>query len=456
MMRRRVLGRVLAVLLLAVAGGPSDAAQVSLSSLEAAPNPRLGLAFPGSLTRHYPLIARAGIGVARLSVSWGRVEPIRGRFDWTGLDSRIAALQANGIEPFLTFESDADWATARESQRVKNARPVDLSDWSRFVRAVAERYDGDGLDDMPGLAGGVRYWQAANEWISDRNRSGGWVGRADELVAYIQTAYDAVKAEDPEAVFVLGGIASSNSDVLLVALGGREMEVRQSWSPTSETVLTVEDIRGPEITDIIERRVIPVLENSPYDAASVHLYGPEDRDPSRIGFMREVTGRPVLSSECGGPSLDYGGRYTPEGHFRAVVERNLGVLAAGAEFCLWFLLGEDDASTYGNRRTALYTRSAEAKPGVFAYRMLSRLIDPATEVSRTGTEGFALRRGDGGAVWVGWNAGAESARRSSETAGGETLCLADASSGTLATDAGRCAPDALVLGGPRVRSLFLP
>ena len=100
--------RILYALTLALAGLalPANAAEIDLSKLSARPNPRLGLAFPGAQTRYYPLIAQAGIGVARLSVSWNRVEPSAGRFDWSGLDSRVKALQSLGIAPFLTFESD--------------------------------------------------------------------------------------------------------------------------------------------------------------------------------------------------------------------------------------------------------------------------------------------------------------------------------------------------------------
>lgn len=452
----RHLGRLVGALLATQPLAAAAAGSIDLSRIAGAPNPRLGLAFPGSRTEHYPLIARAGIGVARISVSWGRVEPRPGAFDWAGLDARVSALQALGIDPFLTFESASDWATAPETRRVKNARPRDPAAWARFVRAVVDRYDADGRNDMPGLRSRIRYWQAANEWISDRNRSGGWVGETEDLIAFIRTAYDAVKAEDPDALFVLGGVAAFNLDVLLVARGGREMTVRQTWGEGSETVLTVADMRGPEIAEIIDDRVLPVLARSPYDIADAHLYGPEARDAARIAFLRDLTGRPVLSAECGGPSLDYGGRYTPEAHFRAVVERNLGALAAGARFCLWFMLGEGPGTTFGNSRTALYTAAAQPKPGVFAYRMLSRLIGPSTRIEKAGPGLFALRRGDGEALWIGWGAGAAHARGRAAQIGGVALCLADARAGRLSVKAEDCDPADPVLAGRAPGRLLAP
>ena len=173
--------------------------------MQVAPNPRLGLSFPGAQARYYRYIAAAGIGVVRLSVSWERVEPDPGRFDWSGMDERIGALQAANLQPFLTFESDAKWATRPETQGVRNAAPTDLGQWQAFVSKVVERYDLDGRDDMPGLRAPVRFYQAANEWESDSNRSGGWVGSGGDLVAYVNAAHDAAKAADPDIIFVLGG-----------------------------------------------------------------------------------------------------------------------------------------------------------------------------------------------------------------------------------------------------------
>ena len=58
----------------------------------------------------------------------------------------------------------------------------------------------------------------------------------------------------------------------------------------------------------------------------LHLYGPADHDPDRINAVRSIVGdRPMLSAECGGPSMHYKLRYVPEDHFMAVVKRNLEV-----------------------------------------------------------------------------------------------------------------------------------
>ena len=445
----------LAVIYMAIGAIGPVFADVDLSRMAVTPNPRLGLAFPGSQTRYYRAIAEAGIGVTRLSASWKRIEASPGKTDFRGLDERVKALQDLGIQPFLTFESDADWATDPATHGVKNAQPLDLAQWSRFVRKVVSRYNGDGKADMPGLRFPVRYYQVANEWISDSNRSGGWGGSTDDLIAYINTAHDAVAQEDPDAIFVLGGIASFNSDVLLVSLDGQDMEVRQTWGNKTETVMKRRDIMQPDISAIINKRVLPVLSRAEFDIASVHLYGPETRDAARLKLVQRLTGgKPVLSTECGGPTLDYGGRYTPEGHFRAVIHRNLNVLAANAPFCLWFRLGEGPGATYGNSRTALYEGPGKPKPGVYAYRLLSRLIDNGTHVIREGDRQFSIVRGDGQTVEIAWGPAAATLRAKGAAAGINVLCLSDPKGGILASEPTHCDKDAMTFTGTGLTALL--
>ena len=64
----------------------------------------------------------------------------------------------------------------------------------------------------------------------------------------------------------------------------------------------------------------------------------------------------------------------------AVIERNLNVLAEGGSACLWFGLGEEMVTTTGNARVPLYDMDRQPKPGVYAYRLLSRLLPKGASV----------------------------------------------------------------------------
>ncbi|SCM68782.1 hypothetical protein [Donghicola eburneus] len=373
--------RGISVCLAAWLAGPVCADGLDLSEPAPLQAPALGLAFPGNQPQFYDLLRDAGMSWARISASWRRIGREDGSLSFADLDRRVAGLQAVGVHPFVTFESDADWATDPATHRVKNATPTDMTAWAAFITAVVERYDGDGHADMPGLRAPVRMWQAANEYVSDTNASGGWAGSNADLLIYVNAAHDAVKAADPAAQFVLGGTAAFVMDVALVNQGYADWTVRQFWQDGSELVYAPDKSRGAEVTALVEDRLKFILENARYDIADIHLYGPEERDGDRIAALTAWSGgKPFLSSECGGPNLDYGDSYSPQAHFMAVIERNLNVLAEGGSACLWFGLGEEMVTTTGNARVPLYDMDRQPKPGVYAYRLLSRLLPKGASV----------------------------------------------------------------------------
>ena len=362
-----------------------------LSDLVARPHPRMGLAFPGNLTGYYSVLSGAGLGIARLDASWKWREPSPGEFDWAGLDSRVTALIDQGIEPFLTFSSDAEWAIRPETAGINNGTPKNLEDWHRFVAATAEHF-----------ADRVRYFQVANEWDGS-HAAGGWLGTTEELIDYINTAYDAVKSNAPEAVFVLGGISSVNLDYMAVYEGRADYDV-----VVGAKVRTPDYIRSEQwIADIIENRIYPVLRDANYDMADLHLYGPVEHDPVRIASMRDkVAGFPLLSSECGGPSLDYDPEFPLEQQFFEVLERNLQALAEGLEFCLWFRLVEDPDGSRGNSKVALFDQAQQPKPGYFAYQLLAQVLAGMESVERVDERQiYWIHRDDGSKLLIGWGEG---------------------------------------------------
>ncbi|WP_415884117.1 beta-galactosidase [Neptuniibacter sp. QD34_54] len=351
---------------------------IDLKKLKVPLSYSLGLAFPGSDPAHYYLIKDAGIGIVRLSVSWKHIQPHKNTFNWAGLDQRIATLQRYNIQPFLTLESNATWATKANSQQVKNGSPKDLNDWHQFVTQVVDRYNFDGQNDAPKLLRPVKFYQVANEWISNKNRSGGWADSTNSLIQYINTAYVAVKASDPEAAFVLGGIASFNLDTILLAEGLANFQVQQRWSNKSQTLIRPQEAQSVGIKSILNGHVREVLSKAKYDLADAHLYGPYQRDKKRIQLIANETNLPIqkiVSTECGGPSLDYSDSYNNQDHFYAVLNRNLHLLSTGSPFCLWFGLGELMTTTWGNRKVPLFDKNNKTKPGYFAYKLLAYLFD---------------------------------------------------------------------------------
>jgi hypothetical protein len=77
-------------------------------------------------------------------------------------------------------------------------RPVPGNAESDRIQQLVERYDGDGVNDMPGLTKPVLYWQIGNE-------PEGRV-KPEEYLQLLQYAYTAVKKANPRCQVILAGL----------------------------------------------------------------------------------------------------------------------------------------------------------------------------------------------------------------------------------------------------------
>jgi len=90
------------------------------------------------------LQTRLGVGAHRMSIEWGRVEPVEGRFDDAALDryrEEIALLRASGIEPMVTLHhfSFPTWLARRGGATAPDF-PARFAHYAERVgRALADR-----------------------------------------------------------------------------------------------------------------------------------------------------------------------------------------------------------------------------------------------------------------------------------------------------------------------------
>jgi len=168
-------------------------------------------------------------------VRWGVIEPNAPQGDvhsyaWDApsvqLDSRVAAYQDAGFELVIVLRAWNPWARAAGPQGGLAAaaastppKPEYLDDYAAWVQAVVERYDGDGVDDFPGLKDvdgdgrpdPVRYFQIETEAATGV----WWQGTspetaASEYVTLLRAAASAARAASPDARILLGGIAATD------------------------------------------------------------------------------------------------------------------------------------------------------------------------------------------------------------------------------------------------------
>ena len=122
-----------------------------------------------------------------------------GSADWSLPDHVVATSAAAGVQLLVTLYPVA--LLDSEQPQQASVAPKDMPAWEAFVAAVVERYDGDGVDDMPGLALPVYAWEIGNEPYCDA----GDEACAAALLELTRASWLAAHAADPEAMVLVGG-----------------------------------------------------------------------------------------------------------------------------------------------------------------------------------------------------------------------------------------------------------
>jgi len=133
-------------------------------------------------------------------VFWFLVQPDLGvpDYDFDHCDDVILAVPTNiVIVGAIAPESDD---TQLGRCLTNSWVPVNQTQYVAYVKAVVERFDGDGTNDAPGLVNPVRYWQVGNEPTR--------LPRADFALLQ-ELSYRAVKKADPGATVVMGAASGS-------------------------------------------------------------------------------------------------------------------------------------------------------------------------------------------------------------------------------------------------------
>lgn len=155
----------------------------------------------GPATAQYCEMMSSGARYVRAEVYWAGVQPNSspaGQYNWAGVD-RVAEIAKSGAVVILTVVSAPEWA-AEELQGPIRAQYVD--DFTEFMKALVERYDGDGRNDAPGSPV-VRYFELYNE----PDNISSWGREGDQYAAMLKAVYPKVKEASPQAKVLLGGIA---------------------------------------------------------------------------------------------------------------------------------------------------------------------------------------------------------------------------------------------------------
>ncbi|MSP13104.1 MAG: hypothetical protein EXR62_09115 [Chloroflexi bacterium] len=353
--------------------------------------------------------AQAGIKWVRLYTEWHDVQPDREYsrgpsagasltrttsfgtiYNWRYLDRDIATAEGAGLTPVVTIQGAPEWAASTPCGPLY---PQYIPEFARFVAALAQRYDGDGVADMPGLRWPVRYLELWNEpdntdlaavslggcWGDDVNLN----GKADSLeyADMLRQVYPAVKAISPQTQIMPGGLS---------------LDVFETGS-----VIGYPSYSGPKFSADFLPALLRTGAGNYFDVVSFHhydgyriywdqVYGarPEAQNlMAKARGVRQILAgygyvKPLASTEVG---LQVSSS-SPELQASHLVQEMVQAYAAGLIFATWFnMRDQPDDLPWGLFDKAGTPRPAYAALGWITgelqnYRFVRQVVTPIPQV----------------------------------------------------------------------------
>ena len=322
---------------------------------------------------YFDFMVDSGASWVRAEIYWANIEPRNttpDKFRWAQSDRILAAAGQAGINMNATVVSNPRWASPHREGPI-NAE--NLSDYAEFLGAVVERYDGDGVDDNPcGIV--VKRWELYNEPDGEsKPEDVRWGEFGAEYAAMLAVAYPAVKAADPDAQLVFGGIAYD------------WFTDQTPAGPFVRSFLTdVLDAGGGAHFDVMNFHVYPAF------APNWTTKGPGLYEKTQV--VRQVLRdynlqKPIVITEAGNHSnADGTSPSSPAQQAGYVIKLFTQALAADVDMLTWFML-YDPPEWYPNRNGLVTTdEPPQPKTAFFTYqRTVAQLADAAYVEELTGS-----------------------------------------------------------------------
>ena len=145
---------------------------------------------------------------------WNHIEKEKGNFTWEDADQYVVYAQEHNQTILATIWPHANWE--QKSCKRKKARspfgkrftkylskPCSMDDYKNFLVKLVDRYDGDGLNDMPGLTKPIKYWDVMNEPEFKMF----FKGSKEDFIEIFNFSSKVIKEKQPDAVIVMAGAA---------------------------------------------------------------------------------------------------------------------------------------------------------------------------------------------------------------------------------------------------------
>ena len=154
---------------------------------------------------------------------WDQIEKEKGQvYDWSETDREISYWQERDQAILATIWPYAQWDQNSchpkdskvkhpfGSEMIKMYSICHVEPFQQWVRAMAERYDGDGIDDMPELIYPITHWEIGNEPDLQTPELTFFQSGAGAYAEIFRLAFDEIKIANPNAKVLFAGMSGMN------------------------------------------------------------------------------------------------------------------------------------------------------------------------------------------------------------------------------------------------------
>jgi len=313
---------------------------------------------------------------------WCDVEPAPGLRNWKTIAAVVDGAAAVGFEMNLKIRVGSCWATGSRldarggKNKTASLMPTDMAAYEQFVRAVVTRY----------APKGVHRYAVENEV----NGNGFWQSSPADYERLVRTAAAAIRASDPRAVVLDGGISATayGAGVAQWLLDqGRTADAVAAWNAFYERRFAVRQEQLPAAHDAATLRAalradqparnLSFLEAAfrlaagrTIDAYQLHFYEPWGNVPALLAYLhaRLPAGFPIESWETG--------IFWPKGDEQAVPGETVKLvsllLAGGVRRVIWLPAAYDPNGRRDEEyRFGLFDPTGNPRPAATLFRDLA-------------------------------------------------------------------------------------
>jgi len=328
---------------------------------------------------------------------WNSIEREKGKYDWREHDECVGEIQSYNmailpvILPFAEWDQ-ANWGPVGGTTPLVfedwwgrgRRKPYDMDAYRRFVSALVERYDSDGIGDMPGLRYPIKYWQAGLAPSVQEGYYAYFDGSSEDYLEVLKATYQAVKEADPEA------------KVLHAGMGAMKPENVSFWEPIFE--------KGSQYFDIANVHIIwPFAEmGAPKLARTGAIARAELTVPEFKKLLSEYgIDKPIWVTEA---SYDTWNDVSLEEHGQIFVRSYVSSFASGADKFFYYIYRALPSESSLAKRLALIDENGERRPAAYGLKTLIEKLDRFTSAEKL-AEGQYKFMVEGEAIYVLWGSG---------------------------------------------------